>query len=130
MANKNPSPATRIKKGEVRNPEGARAHNQALKQLKHLTKKELADLTNLIVKGDIDELKLIASRKRKASVIQVMVAAVCVKVIEKGDMHSLNMLLDRIIGKVKDEVHHSGSVGGDVSGKVTVLLPSNGKEAS
>lgn len=130
MANRNPSPSTRIKKGEVRNPEGARAHNQALKNLKHLTKKELADLTNLIIKGDLDQLKRIAKKEVKASVLQVMVAAVCVKVIEKGDMHSLNMLLDRIIGKVKDEVHHSGSVGGEVTGRVSVVLPSNGKEAS
>jgi hypothetical protein len=37
MANPHPSPGTRIKRGEVRNPQGARAHRPEIRALKKLT---------------------------------------------------------------------------------------------
>jgi hypothetical protein len=37
-----------------------------------------------------------------------MVASVALKIISKGDMYALDVLLNRLIGKVKDEVLLTG----------------------
>lgn len=112
-----------IKKGQVLNPKGGQAHDPHLKLIKMLTQKELAEIGNLVIKNNLDALKAIAKDKN-ATVIKVMLAAVAVKVIEKGDMHALDILLNRLVGKVKEQVEHLGNV----APQVVVTLPSNGRE--
>lgn len=97
-----------FKKGQSGNPQGGRAHNAEEKALKKLTKEELIEIGNIIVKGDMDQLKAIA-KDPKASVIQVMIASVAAKTIAKGDMHALDILLNRLVGKVKDEIDLTGT---------------------
>jgi hypothetical protein len=115
--------AAKWKKGESGNPNGRPPDPPALKKLKNLTKAELVDVGNMVIKGDHDALKKLA-KAPKATVLQRMLASVAVKVIEKGDMHSLDILLNRMVGKVKDEVAFTGNVP-----QVVVNLPSNGREA-
>lgn len=116
-------PAPAWKKGQSGNPAGARKHDPELKRLKNLTKHELIEIGNLVIKGNVAELKAIASNP-KATVIQTMLAAVSVKIISKGDMGALDVLLNRLVGKVKDEQAIVVS-----PGQVVVSLPSNGREA-
>ncbi len=112
---------TRWKPGQSGNPSGNAGDPPELKKLKNLTKGELVDVGNMVVKGDFDSLQKLAKDK-KATVLQRMLAAVAVKVIEKGDMHSLDILLNRMVGKVKDEVAFTGNVP-----QVVVNLPDNGR---
>lgn len=100
---------------------------QARIKLKNLTKVELVEVGNLIIKGSVSQLQRMAKAK-EASVLAVMTAAICARVIEKGDYHAWNAILDRLIGKVKEELHHSGSIDGNT--RVIVTLPSNGREAN
>src|SRR4051812_49404796 len=111
------------KKGQSGNPAGRAPDPPELKKLKNLTKAELVDVGNLVIKGDHEALKRLA-KAPKATVLQRMLASVAVKIIEKGDMHSLDILLNRMVGRVKEEVALTGNIP-----QVVVNLPSNGREA-
>lgn len=124
MPRNQPPKEYQFKKGQSGNPLGGKIHDQDLKRIKHLTKQELSEVANLIIKNNVEELKSLA-KAPNSSVIQVMLASVAIKIISKGDMHALDVLLNRLVGKVKDEVHHSGSV----PAQVIVTLPANGREA-
>ncbi len=114
--------ATLIPKGVSGNPNGRPALSPELKKFKNLTKKELVEVGNLVIKGDLDALRAVA-KKPGATVLQIMLAAICIKVIQKGDMSTLDILLNRLVGKVRDEVHNTGN-----ASSVVVTLPSNGRE--
>ncbi len=111
------------KKGQSGNPAGRAVLLPEEKLFKNLTKKELIEVGNYVIKGDLTALKSMAARPG-ATVLQIMLAAVCIKVIQKGDMHQLDILLNRLVGKVRDEIHATGAV----DAKVVVSLPSNGRE--
>ncbi len=111
------------KKGTTGNPAGRPQVLPEEKLFKNLTKKELIEVGNYVIKGDLTALKNMAKRPG-ATVLQIMLAAVCIKVIQKGDMHQLDILLNRLVGKVRDEIHATGVV----DAKVVVNLPSNGRE--
>lgn len=90
--------------------------------MKKLTKEELQDIASVIIKGDIEQLKQI-TKDPKQTVLKVLVASVCIKAIQSGDMHALDILLNRLIGKVKEEVVWSGNP----PAQVVISLPDNGK---
>ncbi len=122
MANKNIKP--RWKKGESGNPKG-RPPDMLGKKMRQLTAEEFAEIANLIIKGSIEELRAIA-RDDSQSALRVMIAAVAVKTISKGDMHALDILLNRLVGRVKEQVEISGKDGGP---QVIAYIPDNGKTA-
>lgn len=113
-------------KGQSGNPLGAKAHNPELKVIKNLTEKELIDVANLVIKGNLGEL-LAIRESDEATILQKMLASVCVRVMKKGDMQALDVLLNRMIGKVKDKVQVNNI--GTTQSRVVVTIPSNGKEA-
>ena len=47
--------------------------------------------------------EIIEDREDEHNQLQRMVASIVVKIVERGDMQALNLLLDRLIGKVKDD---------------------------
>ncbi len=126
MVKKHPNSLANLKRpvkgGPSPNPKG-RPPNLFNSQIKQLTAGELAEIANLIVKGNLPALKAIA-KSENATVIQVMVASVAVKIITKGDMAALDTLMNRIVGKVKEHVE----VTGKSAPQVLVTLPSNGYE--
>lgn len=124
--NPNPSPSTRFKKGVVNNPNGARAHDPELKKLKALSKAEFVEIGNLVIKSSMNELKTISDNLDNP-VLQIMISRVCLKIASKGDMTALNVLLDRLIGKVREDVKFTGDV--SLPAQIIVTLPSNGREA-
>lgn len=113
------------KKGQSGNPNGRPAVPPELKILTHLTKQELVEVGNLVIKGDIKELER-KTKDKSATVLQTMLASIAQRVIRDGDAVALDRLLDRFIGKVKDEVHFTGDVLN--MPQIIVNLPSNGRE--
>ena len=97
-------------------------------RLKKLTPEEFTEITNFLIRGDIDELRTIA-KDAKTSVIKAMVAAIAIKTISRGDMVSLDRLLDRIMGKVKERIEHTGIPSTTPTVQVLLTLPRNGSEA-
>jgi hypothetical protein len=127
--NRNPKPPPeqyRWRKGESGNTNGRHKELPELKILKNLTKKELVDIGNLVVKGNVHRLRLVAENAFDEPVIKCMMAQVCLRIMEKGDMQALDVLLNRLIGKVKDEIHHQGDFNAP---QVILTLPANGRES-
>lgn len=124
-AKKRPPQAHWWKPGQSGNPSGRPPEDPALRAVKMMTKAELGKIGQLILDGDYETLVELAADK-EASVLTQMFASVCLRIINKGDASALDMLLNRIVGKVKDEIEHSGN--GQLA-KVIVTLPSNGREA-
>lgn len=124
MPRNDPPVHSRFKPGQSGNPTGKPKDSPELRKLKNLTKQELVDVATMVVKGNLPDLKDIA-RDPTAPVVRVMLAAVCIKIIQKGDMSALNILLDRLVGKVKDELYLTT----DNPPQIIVTLPSNGREA-
>lgn len=73
------------------------------KALRHLTKTEVTELASMILKGSNDEL-LGLKDNPNTTIFQTMIASVAIAIIKKGDMDALDKLLNRLIGKVKEEV--------------------------
>lgn len=116
-----------FKKGKSGNPLGGKLHDPEIKILKRLSKEELKEVGNLVLQNDMKALQAIGKPDSGASVLKMMVAAVAVRVVQKGDMQALDILLNRLIGKVKDEVEHTGPNGAPAM--VMLTMPANGSEA-
>jgi hypothetical protein len=111
MANYNPSPKSRrhFKKGNCANPKGAGAHNKDLRIVRKLTQAEIAEVGGFILNNNLKALKE-TKKDPNSSVFKVWVCSVAEKAIYRGDAVALNVLLDRIVGKVKDKIEHIGLV--------------------
>lgn len=124
-----------FKKGEPSgNPDGARRHKGLRKKAKDLTRDELKELGDLILMGKLEKLQAIVddAKKetgtfRKHSVLKTWVASVAIKAISKGDMHSLDTLLNRLIGPVPKDVKISNP-DGSMRPQVYLGLPDNGRD--
>lgn len=112
-------------KGRSGNPRG-RPRDFLNTSMKKLTRDELEEIANVLIKGNQDDLDLILA-SRKVSLIQKMIATVAYKILERGDMDALDKLLNRLIGKVKDTVDiSSNAIGGTT---VILKMPDNGRAA-
>lgn len=125
MGHKSPPQHTKWKKGQSGNPSGGRAHDPALKAVRNLTKNELVTIGNLIIKNDFNTL-LELSKRDDATTLQRMIAAVAVRIVNNGDMAAFDVLLNRLVGKVKDEILHQGEINAP---QIIVTLPDNGRSA-
>lgn len=116
-----------VSKGEVRNPKGAKAHKGLKQSLKRLTTEELKNLIELVITQPVSELQKIAQDPTN-SALKVGIASAMVKMINKGDFVTLESMLQRVVGKVKDEVdlNHNG-IPQAPPAQVHVYLPANGR---
>lgn len=125
-----------FKPGGVGNPLGGGAHNPELNRVRRMTKEEVSEVGALILSKDLEALQEIvasASNKnanydpKKYSVLKIWFASIAVKAIQKGDPLALNAILNRIVGKVPEEIKHTGNLPG--SSSPIIILPSNGRES-
>ena len=98
---KNLKPA---KKGEIRNPEGGRAHNPITKALKKITIESYREIIETILKGNLEELRAIAADP-KTPALQVGIAVAFMNAIKKGDYQVIERIAERIVGKIPDELN-------------------------
>jgi len=113
MSNKNPSPATRFKKGQSGNKSGKPKGILTTDQVKALFGKMSA-----LTKAEL--LEIIQSPK--SSILEITTASIFAKAAKDGDYSRLNFLLDRSIGRVVEEknvtlrpVTYTTSIQGDGS---------------
>jgi hypothetical protein len=92
------------KKGEKRNPEGARTHKTY--QMKKLTNLELQDIINAVLNKNKKELKSIIDDP-EASALKVGVATSIAKAISRGDWKTIEAIIERIVGKVTVKIDHT-----------------------
>ncbi len=91
------------KKGQSGNPLGGKLHNKEIKKIKALTKKQLAEIGSVMLNGTVQDLDKLKKDKTQ-SVLKHMLASVAHNAVTNGDTNALETLLNRIIGKVKEEV--------------------------
>jgi len=114
-----------FKKGEPSaNPLGAKLHNPEIRAIKNLTESEMVEIGSLILKGSLDELKAIKDAPGTTA-LKAMMASVAIKTIAKGDHQALDALLNRLIGKVKDEVKIISNNTNSVSGMIGIIDEQN-----
>lgn len=137
---KNPVPINFQKhlfqKGQSGNPEGGRLHNKEKKLFQAATEKDFKDLMQVLINGDIDELKKISDEanretigtERKYSVMQIMTARVALKIIASGNADAWEKFLTRTYGKPKENIAIDPATLSALKGRVTIQMPSNGRE--
>lgn len=103
MANPNPKRTNGFKPGNKANPLGSGAHNPVVKAIRQMTNADLATLGALLLEGDIDALRAIKERPGGHSVWKAMIASAAVTAFDRGDMGAMSALMDRIVGKVKEQ---------------------------
>lgn len=86
---------------------GRPAVTPQLKQLKKLNQESLAKILNELAHASIQELAAM-SKETHRSVFEMIIISILKKAYEQGDQQRVNFILDRLIGKVKDQVEHTG----------------------
>jgi hypothetical protein len=133
---KKPPKEHQFKPGQVANPLGGRAHNPELRAIKRLTAAEVAEIGSLVVLGDLQALQEIVKESRdpwlydaegKHSVLKVWMATIAIKAIQKGDVHGLDVLLNRLIGRTAEKIQISDPDGGPVKHLIGRMTPEEKK---
>ena len=96
-----------VQKGQVLNPLGARSHNPLVKEIRKLTKESVAHMLEIILHSSPDEI----NEYKAKTLLEDWILKGIIVAKRKGDLAPLNALLDRVIGKVKDNVAVEGDVG-------------------
>lgn len=111
MANPNPKPPPKhgqIKKGEVRNPIGGRAHNPLQQLLSLRTKKITIDrfreIIELVVSGNIKELTELIKHPQ-TPVLQIGLATAFLKAMKAGDYSTIERMIERLVGKIPEQIN-------------------------
>lgn len=124
--------ATQFKKGQSGNPLGGKLANPELRAIKRLTSIEVAEIGKLVISKNSAKLKAMIedsanNPESKHSALKIWIATVAYKGIKKGDAHALDILLNRLIGKVKDKIEITGGDGGPIRQKVEAMTPDERK---
>ena len=94
-----------IKKGQVLNPRGGKAHDPVVRAIRKMTHNEIAEIGSMIIEGNLQDLTdLMENRRPDSSVLKVWMASIAVRAINRGDADALNKLLDRIVGRVRQDI--------------------------
>ena len=79
-----------------------------MKAFRALTQEDLAEIGTLVLLGE--EAALFDIVHKPGQVMKKWLAAIALEGIQSGNMDSLDKLLNRLIGKVKEKVEHSGNI--------------------
>lgn len=95
--------------GQSGNPKGRAPIPEDLKALKEMSQIEVDRSLHELIHFTFSELEAIR-KNQSTSNLKRMLIAVILEAIQKGDHYRLDFLLNRIVGKVKDQVEHSGKI--------------------
>lgn len=98
-----------FKKGESGNPKGPGVLPPEVRKIRALTHEEIRVVGEMILLHTVEELSEIA-KDPKTDALKAWIISVTLKSIDRGDMASLNALLDRLVGKVVSKVEVQGSL--------------------
>ncbi len=97
-----------FKPGQSGNPQGAKRHDPAKRALKNLTIATYRKVIELVLLGNMDDLKAMALDPATPA-IQVGVATAFMKAIKAGDYEIIERIAERIVGKIPDELNVNAS---------------------
>lgn len=105
-----PPEGKRFKPGQSGNPRGMIPTSPEVKYVRKITSQALEEIGDLILSSDKDKLRSI-SEDETESVIRRIYAKAATNAMTKGDLVNLEMILNRVIGKVREKVDVSSSEG-------------------
>jgi hypothetical protein len=91
------------KKGEIRNPEGARSHNKALQALRKFGQKEYSDIIEYALTNNLKALHKVI-KDPETSAIKVGVAKALLNAINFSDWNIINQIAERLVGKPAQKI--------------------------
>jgi hypothetical protein len=98
-----------FKPGQSGNPGGRPKLDEETKKLRELTKDQFKQLATLLLSGKFEDLQRLKD-SQETTMLTMWMCRVIEGAAEKGDYKTLDELLNRLIGKVKDEHHFTGFV--------------------
>ena len=93
-----------IEKGQVLNPNGRPILTPALREITALTKQMVAESVSDLWGLSIDELHEITKQTTRVAVGKMVMARILYQAALKGDQARMDAILNRAIGKPKEEV--------------------------
>jgi hypothetical protein len=127
MARKLPPVETQFKKGQSGNPHG-RIPNPALKALRKLTIESYREVIELVMTGNMAELKSIVEDP-KSTALQVGIARAFFNAIKKGDYAIIERIAERIVGKIPDQINIKSENNTKIAATVSMFDKEKLKEA-
>lgn len=111
----------RFKKGQSGNPKGSSAKAATLSKITRMTNEQIADIGSVLLGGSETALDDII-HDDSSSIMQKWIAKLVRHSMVEGDPAIFNAVLNRIVGKVKERIEHSGPDGDAISvrAKMTV----------
>jgi len=99
---------TPVKKGQVLNPYGQPRKYVSTLIKDGYKKAEVNDTIQALISMNVDEIKEVLTNDR-ATILEKTVASALIKSISRGDLSSIESLINRVYGKPKDHVETSGT---------------------
>jgi hypothetical protein len=99
-----------FKKGVSGNPNGRPTITPEVKALRKITNQSLEEIGDLILSGDRPKLQEIASSNTEPA-IRVAYAKATLNAMVKGDLSTLEIILNRVVGKVREKLDLSSPEG-------------------
>lgn len=131
MSNKNPETKhlekTKWKKGVSPNPKGRPKCPVSKKAMRGLTQRELEKIGRRILQGNLQDIAILRDKERRGAIplVDAMILAIVGRIIGKGDAKAFNNLLDRLVGKVQQDINVTGDV---AAPRVIITMPDNGRK--
>lgn len=89
--------------GQSGNPNGRPKQSAADKELRKLSREHFSEIGELIVMGEWSSIKAMSENETE-SCLKRLIAQCLVKAHDRGDWYVVDKLLDRLIGKPKENV--------------------------
>lgn len=99
---------TPVKKGQVLNPYGQPRKYVSTLIKDGYKKAEVNDTIQALISMNVEEIKEVLTND-KATILEKTVASALIKSISRGDLSSIESLINRVYGKPKDHVETSGT---------------------
>ena len=128
MANNNPSPATRFRKGNEMQKKATK-EQRALGAFKRMSAEELAEVCELILHANRGELQAVLDDPTTPMLKVNLISAIMADTM-KGLTYTLDKLLERTVGKPKERIELSGDPDNPMTlqaVQVVISLPDNGR---
>jgi hypothetical protein len=109
-----------FKPGQSGNPKGRPPLTPEEKAVRKITNEALEEIADLILSNDKPSLLTIAASQTDPA-IRVIYAKAAVNAMSKGDVPTLELILNRLVGKAPDKVHLSGNNGGPIQTEHTPI---------
>jgi hypothetical protein len=98
-----------FKKGQSGNPNGRPPMPPEVKALKSVTNDTIKEVVDLLLAKDIQAIEALAESDTEPA-LKVLYAAGVLRAIKEGNPSHIEPVLNRILGKPKETVEHTGKI--------------------